>query len=386
MPTPPLSMRMNDVPPSVYSDRQARAAASGSVFPLHVGDTWLAPPPVATVAAATEGGNPTHARYTEVPGLMALRTALAARASVAEGRSVPIEAVIVTASGTAAMAVVMQALLGPGTSIAIATPAWPLVATQARLAGARPLGVDLLGVEQDAAEVEARFEAACRPDTVALYVNSPCNPSGALMSSSALEAVVAVARRRGLWIVADEVYAELTYVPGYVPVRRLAPERTVAVHSFSKAYGMAGYRVGWVVAPEAVAASVQQLGLFSYYCAPTPCQYAALAALSDAGDAWLAQARQTYAAVGAQAAARLGLPPPEGSTFLFVPVGDAVDRQGGLSSLLDAFADRGVLVAPGTSFGDYARHVRVCFTAAAPRATLEGVERLVAVLRTASGS
>ncbi|MFM2163351.1 MAG: hypothetical protein RLZZ383_2863, partial [Pseudomonadota bacterium] len=120
MTVPPLSLRMTDVPPSVYSDRHARALAAGFVFPLHVGDTWLAPPPAATVAAATEGANPTHARYTDVAGLLALRQALATRASAAEGRAVASEAVVVTASGTAAMAVVMQALLGPGTSIAIA--------------------------------------------------------------------------------------------------------------------------------------------------------------------------------------------------------------------------------------------------------------------------
>ena len=386
MSTPPLAPRMAEVPPSVYSSRHARALAADALFPFHVGDTWLAPPPGATVAAATEGRDPTHARYTDVPGLPALRERLAARASRDEGRPVSTANVVVTASGTAAMSVVLQAILGPGEGVAIAAPAWPLVATQARLAGGVPTLVDLLGVEHDADAVRARFEAACGPSTVAVYVNSPCNPSGALLSPSALEAVVELARRRGLWVIADEVYAALTYVDGYVPVRRLAPERTIAVHSFSKAYGMAGYRVGWVVAPEPVASAVQQLGLFAYYCAPTPCQFAALAALTEAGDAWLVEARATYARVGAQAAARLGLAAVEGSTFLFVPVGEAVDRLGDLGALLDALADRGVLVAPGTSFGPYPRHVRVCFTAAPPDVTARGVERLAEVLgRPATG-
>jgi N-succinyldiaminopimelate aminotransferase len=158
----------------------------------------------------------------------------------------------------------------------------------------------------------------------------------------------------------------------------LAPERTIAVHSFSKAYGMAGNRCGWLVAPEAVLTATQKLGTHTYYSTSTAGQHAAIRALRD-GDTWLRDAASRYRAAGERAAELLGVDAPEGGTFLFLDVGPALDERG-LLGFLEACADRGVFLAPGPSFGPYESWVRLCFTAVDPERTERGVRALRALL------
>ncbi|HEX7528475.1 MAG TPA: pyridoxal phosphate-dependent aminotransferase, partial [Thermoanaerobaculia bacterium] len=108
---------------------------------------------------------------------------------------------------------------------------------------------------------------------------------------------------------------------------------------------------------------------------PTASQYAALRILVGAGDAWVAQARAEYAATGAEAARRLGIPAPEGGTFLFLNVADSLDARG-LMGLLEDCSDEGLFLAPGPSFGPFPTHVRLCYTAVPPEAALRGVDIL----------
>jgi N-succinyldiaminopimelate aminotransferase len=262
---------------------------------------------------------------------------------------------------------------------------WPLVANMVRLAGGVPVFVDTLGRTHDAAALVAALEAAATPRAVAVYVNTPNNPVGAVLDADVLAAVAGFARARRLWIWSDEVYADLQFSGAHVAMRRFAPERTVAIHSASKAFGMAGYRVGWLLGPPEIVREATKVSTYTYYCASYPGQVAALAALGGAGARWQASAREAYAAIGGEVAGRLGVPAPQGGTFLFLDVGAQIDALGGLPALLFRLASEGVLVAPGSSFGPYPRHLRLCFTAAAPEVTRRGVEALARVLRSVTG-
>lgn len=226
-----------------------------------------------------------------------------------------------------------------------------------------------------AAEAVAAVAALTTKRTVALYVSTPSNPTGRVLPADQLEALARFAERENLWLVADEVYEDLLYRGEHVSIGRFAPERTVTAFSFSKSYGMAGYRVAYVVGPPAVVHEIQKLHVHSTYCAPTPSQHAALRALRD-GDTWLAETRHFYQRAGDDAARVLGVAAPDGSTFLFLDVSDRLDERGMLGFLEDVFED-GVVLAPGASAGrDYAGWVRLCFTAAPPEQVATAVRLL----------
>jgi N-succinyldiaminopimelate aminotransferase len=176
-------------------------------------------------------------------------------------------------------------------------------------------------------------------------------------------------------LVADEVYEDYVYQGEHAYTRPMAPERTFSVHSFSKAYGMAGNRCGYVVGPEKAVIQLRKVSTHTFYSTPTASQLAALKALQGLGEPWVEKARESYRVTGNAAADRLGVTRPQGSTFLFIDVEDQLDERG-LKGFLEDCVERGLFVAPGPSFGPYPSHVRVCYTAAPP----EIVDRGIAIL------
>ena len=179
-------------------------------------------------------------------------------------------------------------------------------------------------------------------------------------------------RQNDLWILADEVYEDYVYDGEHAYARTVAPERTFSVHSFSKAFGMAGNRCGYVAGPAAAIKKLRKVAVHTFYSAPTAAQLAALQALDGRGDAWIADVKTQYIASGFAAADRLGIARPQGSQFLFLDVADHLDDRG-LMGFLEDCVDRGLFLAPGPSFGPYPTHVRLCYTSAPPPIVEQGV-------------
>jgi N-succinyldiaminopimelate aminotransferase len=174
-----------------------------------------------------------------------------------------------------------------------------------------------------------------------------------------------LAAAHDLWLIADEVYEDYVYQGEHFSVASTTPDRTISVFSFSKAYGMAGHRVGYLTGPAALVHQALKVGTHTAYHAPVAGQLAALRALSVGAD-WIAKARAQYREAGVESAATLGLAPPQGSTFHFLDVAHRLDERGMQGFLEDCFED-GVLVAPGSSSGsDYGSWIRLCYTAAPP--------------------
>ena len=225
------------------------------------------------------------------------------------------------------------------------------------------------------ADAAAAVEAQLGPRAVALYVSTPSNPTGRVLPRPWLEAFAELARRHDLRLLSDEVYEDYVYGARHVSLGTLAPERTVSLFSFSKAYGMAGSRVGYLAGPARMVAAAHKVGVHSTYHAPQPSQHAALRALLH-GEPWVREARQLYREAGATAARVLGLPEPEGSCFLFLDVGAALDDRGLLGFLEDCLED-GVVLSPGASSGSaYESWVRLCYTAIPPEETARAVRHL----------
>jgi aspartate/methionine/tyrosine aminotransferase len=364
---------------SIYSALAERLAAHpGETYPLHVGDTWLDPPVGAHMEDLRSAQNPGLHRYAPPEGLPRLLDAVVARQRARVGVDTQRDHVLIAAGATGALGAMVGATIAPGEEVLCLAPYWPLIAGIVRQYHGVPVPVPLFGAAHSADEAVAIVAAHRGPRAAAIYLNTPNNPTGELLPRTWLEALVAWAAREGLWIFADEVYEDYVYRGEHVYCRALAPERTLAAHSFSKAYGMAGNRCGYVVGPPAVIAAARKIAAHTFYSTPTASQIAAARVLEGPGDAWLADARARYQAAGDAAAARLGLPPPAGGTFLFFDVAAHLGDDG-LPGLLARCADHGLLVAPGPSFGPYATHIRVCFTAAPPAVVERGVDLLAQI-------
>lgn len=381
MPRPPhLSPAATSIKGAVYSSVLHRLASyGGEVFPLHVGDTHLDPAEGCRPEDFPLADWPGIHRYAPPEGLPELVDAVLDRVRARTG--VPLERgnVLVTGGATSGLASVVGAIVSPGDEVLLLSPHWPLIEGHVRMTGGVPVDVPFFGVAESAETAAAAVEAALSPRTVAVYVNTPSNPTGLVIPRPWLEALAALARRRDLWLLFDEVYEDYVYRGEHVPGLSLAPERSFAAYSFSKAFGVAGYRVGYLAGPAAPLAEALKVSTHTVYAAPTAAQRAALRLLGGPGDAWAARAREAYRASGDAAADRLGVPRPEGSTFLFLDVAASLDGRG-LPGFLEDAADRGLLVAPGSSCGPCPTHVRVCYTSAAPDVVARGVEVLASLL------
>ncbi len=381
---PQVASSIAAMPSAVYSSVTARLRAySGEVYPLHVGDTWMEPAVGCRMEDLLVAEHPGMHRYTQPAGLPRLREALAQRTEEESGLTTVASEVLIAAGATAALSTVVGALLDPGDEMLIQAPYWPLIAGMVRAFRGTVVDVPFFAggqVPNAAEQAVETFERLRTERTAAIYLNTPHNPSGRVMPPEWSEAIVQWAADQGLWILSDEVYAPFVYEGEHKPLRPMAPANTVTVGSFSKAYGMTGNRCGYLVGPADLLAQCNKVGTHTYYCAPRASQLAALRALErPEAAAWISEARDRYRAMGQMAARRLGVPAPQGSTFFFLDVADRLDERGLLGFLEDC-ADRGLLVAPGPSFGPFPTHIRACFTSAEPPVVERGFEVLTRLL------
>lgn len=377
---PSVSPAVAAMPASVYSALAHRLSRhAGEAWPFHVGDTWMEPMPGCRMEDLTVADHPGMHRYAPIQGLPALVDAVVERVRARTGVPTEREHVLVTAGATGGLGAVVGGIVAPGEEVLLLAPFWPLIAGIVRSFSATAVPVPLFADGMPpTAEVRAALERLVTPRTSAVYLNTPNNPTGRVLPPDVVEAIVAFARDHDLWVLSDEVYEDYVYAGTHAYARSLLPDRTFASYSFSKAYGMAGNRAGYVVGPAGAMAEVRKVSTHTFYSTPTASQLAALRALRDAGP-WVDAARAQYADTGRRAAARLGVDAPEGSTFLFLDVARRLDERG-MQGLLEDCVERGLLLAPGASFGPFPTHVRLCFTAVEPGSTLRGIEALAGLL------
>jgi N-succinyldiaminopimelate aminotransferase len=355
------------------------ASYDGEVYPLHVGDTWLEPAEGCRMQDLTVEDHPGMHRYAPPHGLPGLLDAIVERARARTGVPTERANVLVGAGATGALGAVMGAILEPDDEVLILAPYWPLIPGIVRCARGRVVEVPFLGVADSPQTAVDIVRQRATPASAAIYLSTPSNPTGRVIPREWIEALVEWASRENLWIVSDEVYEDYVYRGEHTYARALAPDRTFSAHSFSKAFGMAGNRCGYVVGPEKLMPELRKVSTHSFYSSPTASQLAARRALDGRGDAWIDHVRPEYESLGRMAAERLRLDPPEGSTFLFFDVAERLGSRG-LEGFLEDCVDHGLFVAPGTSFGPYPTHVRMCFTAMPPDAMERGIEVLASVL------
>jgi aspartate/methionine/tyrosine aminotransferase len=270
---------------------------------------------------------------------------------------------------------VAGAILEPGDEVLILAPFWPLIDGIVRSFHGAPVHVPVLAGEVDsAAAAVAAAEARRSARTVALYLSTPNNPSGRLLPRAWIEALVAWAARHDLWMISDEAYEALRLSRRARADLPLAPERTFLAQTFSKCYGVAGNRCGYVVGPREVMSRAPQ-GLDAHVLRDSD-RGAALGGRARSpvpGEAWAARrapsTRKPAAAPPSGSACRC----PRARPFSSSTSPPRLDERG-LEGLLSRLRRPRLLVAPGPSFGPYPTHVRLCYTAVEPERALRGVE------------
>jgi N-succinyldiaminopimelate aminotransferase len=365
---------------SVFSSLLHRLQAhDGEIYPFHVGDTWLEPAAGCRMEDLRVMDHPGMHRYAPPRGIPPLLQKLADRVASRSGVATDPDHVLVTSGATGGLSAVVGAIVQPGDEVLVLAPFWPLITGIVRCYHGQPVPVTSIGDADSADAVVERARSKLTRRTAALYLSTPNNPTGRILPPDWVAALVEWATTEDLWIIADEVYEDYVFSGRHVYSRSLAPDRTFSVHSFSKAFGMAGNRCGYVVGPRESMAELTKVSIHAFYSTPTASQLAACRVLDGRGDDWIADARERYREMGTRAANRLGVAPPEGSTFLFLDVADRLDERG-LAGFLEDCVARGLLVAPGTSFGPYPTHVRVCFTCSPPDLVERGIEVLAGLL------
>jgi aspartate aminotransferase len=243
----------------VMAAAAVREADGQHILHLERGEPDFDTPPhiVEALAVAARAGE-TH--YANPGGVLPLRVALAEKLSLENGISCHPEDVVVTAGATHALSMVFQALLSPGDEILLLSPYWMMLPRMLGLVeGARwravPAYLDLMDDTLAPEGLATRLRTSLRPETRGIYLNTPNNPSGAVLTTEQLEAIAEVAREHDLWVVSDEAYENILFDQAtHVSIATLPgmSARTVTVFSFSKTYAMTGWRLGYVVSPPAL--------------------------------------------------------------------------------------------------------------------------------------
>ena len=386
---PSLSSSARALRESIFSRLQGRLAKHGADgVPLHLGDTWVAPPPVAREALQASAADWRYgAPAGEAPLLAALADKLRRQNALEWAGEANLQ---LTVGATAALAAAARAVVDPGDEVLCPTPHWPLIRGIVTNAGGvvveAPLSQTLYA--DAAADAAAILEPHITARTCALYVTTPNNPDGKQLARRHLEQLAELARRHDLWVLADEVYEDLAWSEPHLSIASLPgmAERTLTVFSLSKSYAIAGHRLGYVAGAAAPMQALRKIANHTVYNVPSLLQRAALALVtSPSSRAWLDDTREQYR-LARDEASRLCPAPhflPDGATYLFADLSRWAPS-GDLWPLVERLLDAGVSIAPGEQFGrDFARHARICFTAVAPERLRVGLARLADVLSAA---
>ena len=263
--------------------------------------------------------------------------------------------VMVTIGGSEAIDIALRAMLDPGDEVLIPQPSYVSYVPCTILAGGVPVVIELEEKDQFRLTREKLLEKIT-PKTKILILPFPNNPTGAIMEKEDLEAVAQVVKEKDLFVISDEIYAELTYKKKHVTIASLPGmrERTVLINGFSKAYAMPGWRIGYACAPANILEQMLKVHQYAIMCAPTTSQYAAVEAIKN-GDSDIEEMKRSYDErrkylLGEFRSLGMDCFEPYGAFYMFPCI-----KRFGMTS--EEFATRllreeKIAIVPGTAFGD----------------------------------
>ncbi|MBR1666836.1 MAG: pyridoxal phosphate-dependent aminotransferase [Bacteroidaceae bacterium] len=335
--------------------------------------------------AAIQAG---QTRYSQNAGLLPLRKTISSYYERSEGYKYnPDGEIIVTVGAMEGLFLSLLSMINPGDEVIIPAPYYVNYVQMVYLCHGVPVVIDNPEAEELSFNIED-VEAAITPRTKAIIINTPANPSAKLIPWNKIESLAAIAKRHDLVVISDEVYKCLIY--GDEPFKSIVSiegmrERTILINSLSKEFCMTGWRIGYVLAPEEVVATMTKLQENVCACAPLPSQYAAIEALSGKGDysshmVETFRTRRDFLVKGIQSIPGLSCNAPEATFYLMVNISKT-----GLSSeefAVDLLKSVHVALVPGIAYGNSCdRYVRIAFTLDEEKIQ-EGVRRIKKFMET----
>jgi aspartate aminotransferase len=335
------------------------------VLRLEGGEPFL-PTPGFIKEAMKKALDANETRYAPSSGTTALLDAIKAKLAAKNGLSVDTSNLIVTSGGAHGLFCAFQATVDPGDEVMLFSPYWTPIADHINYAGATPVRVPWDELEGN--DIRAVLEKRVTAKTRLIYVNTPSNPTGNILSREQLRAVAEFAVAHDLVVISDEAYEDLVYEGEHVSLATFPDmaARTISVFTLSKSFAMTGWRVGYIVADELFMAPIRKLVLNSINGVSTPTQFAAAAAITE-GAEFIAEVRGVYRKrrdllVEALNKAGLRLTAPRGAFYLFpnvrTPLGG--DSWQAMETLL---ARTSISSVPGVVFGAEGEgHLRMSFS------------------------
>jgi aspartate/methionine/tyrosine aminotransferase len=348
-----VSQRAADVTPFMAMDVLERANELDDVIHLEVGEPDFAPPD-RVIETAVDSLRAGHTNYTAARGKPELRRAIAAHYDREYGVTVDPDRVVVTPGTSPGLFLAMAAVVDPGDEVVLTDPHYACYPNFVRVVGGEMRTVTLRASEGFQPRVDD-FAAAVGPDTSALLLNSPANPTGAVLDGETLAGLAEVAADADATPVVDEVYHGLSYDAAAHTMLEYTDDAFV-LDGFSKRFVMTGWRLGWVIVPPDYVDAVNRLAQNVLICAPNFVQDAGVAALETPADR-LDEIRETYRErrdLLVDAVEDWGLDlgyTPQGAYYLLA---DVSDLPGDALDVADLFLEAGVAVTPGVDFGDAA--------------------------------
>jgi aspartate/methionine/tyrosine aminotransferase len=353
-------------------------AAGRSVIHMEIGEPdFITPQPVIDAGIRALQQGLTH--YTPASGLPELRERIAGFYASRYRVAVAPERIIVTPGASAALQLVLAILVNPGDAVLMGDPGYPCNRNLVHLLNGRPLGLptDAASGYQPTPEQVADYR---EEGFAALMVSSPANPSGTLLGTRDIGRLFAAVRHCGAQLVVDEIYHGLTYA-GPVATALAVSDEIFVINSFSKYFGMTGWRVGWLVAPLSCVPELDKLAQNLFLAAPTQAQHAALAAFEPESIAILEARREEFRRrrdylLSALRELGFAIPhTPEGAFYLYADCSRfTTDSFRFCRRLLE---EAGVAITPGIDFGEHRapQHARFAYTTTLADLE-EGVRRL----------
>ncbi|MGH8743862.1 MAG: pyridoxal phosphate-dependent aminotransferase [Burkholderiales bacterium] len=381
-----IALRMSDIQPFHVMELLARArtleAQGRSIVHMEIGEPDF-PSPQPVIDAGIEALKRGDLHYTPATGLPQLREAIAGFYMQRHGLRVSPSRIVVTPGASGALLLALGVLINPGDKVLMSDPGYPCNRHFVRLLEGMPAGIgtDAATGYQLTDELIAKN---WDPETIAVMIASPANPTGMLVSRDHLSAIVEITHALKGRLIVDEIYHGLVYENESTTALSLSDEVFV-INSFSKYFGMTGWRLGWLVAPEAYAREADKLAQNVFLAASTPAQYAALAAFTPETLSILEERRVEFRLRRdylLPALRNLGFviqATAQGAFYLYADCNRfSADSETFSRELLER---AGVAVTPGIDFGSHqaARHVRFAYTTSLENLR-EGVRRLDAFL------
>ena len=386
MKIPPLAARMAEIAPFHVMALLGRAreleATGRSIIHMEIGEPDFPSPP-AVIAAAQQALAMGDTQYTPALGLPALREAIARHYREQQGIAVPARRIVVTAGASGALLMALGVLLDRDSEVLMADPGYPCNRHFVRFIEGQARGIPV-GPETDYqlnAELLARHWG---PHTRAVMLATPSNPTGTVIDARAMREMAELCEARGAALLVDEIYHGLIYEQA-TPSALAITEQAFVINSFSKYFCMTGWRLGWLVVPEAYLAEVEKLAQNLFIAAPTLSQHAALAAFEPESIAILEaqkavlRERRDYL-LGALRGLGFQIPvSPQGAFYLYADCRAFSDDSMAMASAL--LEEAGVAVTPGIDFGEHQSRHYLRFSYTTELAQLrEGVARIAAWL------